>query len=154
MIIYPKESYDIIGCMMTVHRELGCGFLEKVYQEALEREFVAKGIPYKREASLEIFYKGIPLQQDYIADFVCYDKIIVELKAINKLSDIENKSTSSITRDIEIVKDELVSNDIQKILYSNLTRPELDVSVVRVVIPEMELYTIDPSRAGYRFLKV
>ena len=71
-----------------------------------------------------------------------------------KLSDIENKSTPSITRDIEIVKDELVSNDIQKILYSNLTRPELDVSVVRVVIPEMELYTIDPSRAGYRFLKV
>lgn len=71
-----------------------------------------------------------------------------------KLSDIENKSTSSITRDIEIVKDELISNDIQKILYSNLTRPELDVSVVRVVIPEMELYTIDPSRAGYRFLKV
>ena len=71
-----------------------------------------------------------------------------------KLSDIENRSTSSITRDIEIVKDELVSNDIQKILYANLTRPELDVSVVRVVIPEMELYTIDPSRAGYRFLKV
>ncbi len=71
-----------------------------------------------------------------------------------KLSDIDNKSTSSITRDIEIVKDELVSNDIQKILYSNLTRPELDVSVVRVVIPEMEVYTIDPSRAGYRFLKV
>ena len=60
----------------------------------------------------------------------------------------------AITRDIEIVKDELVSNDIQKILYANLTRPELDVSVVRVVIPEMELYTIDPSRAGYRFLKV
>ena len=71
-----------------------------------------------------------------------------------KLSDIENKSTSSITKDIEIVKDELISNDIQKILYANLTRPELDVSVVRVVIPEMELYTIDKSRAGYRFLKV
>ena len=71
-----------------------------------------------------------------------------------KLSDIENRSTSSITKDIEIVKDELISNDIQKILYANLTRPELDVSVVRVVIPEMELYTIDPSRAGYRFLKV
>lgn len=71
-----------------------------------------------------------------------------------KLSDIENKSTSSITKDIEIVKDELISNDIQKILCTNLTRPELDVSVVRVVIPEMELYTIDKSRAGYRFLKV
>ena len=71
-----------------------------------------------------------------------------------KLSDIENKSTSSITKDIEIVKDELIANDIEKILYVDLTRPELDVSVVRVVIPEMELYALDPSRAGYRFLKV
>ena len=71
-----------------------------------------------------------------------------------KLSDIENKSTSSITKDIEIVKNELISNNIEKILYVDLTRPELDVSVVRVVIPEMEVYTIDPSRAGYRFLKV
>ncbi|MBQ6512281.1 YcaO-related McrA-glycine thioamidation protein [Methanobrevibacter sp.] len=71
-----------------------------------------------------------------------------------KLSDIENKSTSSITKDIEIVKNELIANDIKKILYVDLTRPELDVSVVRVVIPEMEVYTIDPSRAGYRFLKV
>ena len=55
---------------------------------------------------------------------------------------------------IEIVKNELMANDIEKILYVDLTRPELDVSVVRVVIPEMEVYTIDPSRAGYRFLKV
>lgn len=70
------------------------------------------------------------------------------------LSDIENKSTSSITKDIEIVKSELIANDIEKILYVDLTRPEIDVSVVRVVIPEMEVYTIDPSRAGYRFLKV
>ena len=71
-----------------------------------------------------------------------------------KLSDIENRSTSSITKDIEIVKDELLANDIKKILYVDLTRPEIDVSVVRVVIPEMEVYTIDPTRAGYRFLKV
>ena len=71
-----------------------------------------------------------------------------------KLSDIENKSTSSITKDIEIVKNELMANDIEKILYVDLTRPELDVSVVRVIIPEMELFALDPSRAGYRFLKV
>jgi ribosomal protein S12 methylthiotransferase accessory factor len=70
------------------------------------------------------------------------------------LGDIENKSTSSITKDIEIVKDELTANDIDKILYVDLTRPELDVSVVRVIIPEMEVYALDPSRAGYRFLKV
>lgn len=70
------------------------------------------------------------------------------------LSDIENRSTSSITKDIEIVKDELMANDIEKILYVDLTRPELDVSVVRVIIPEMEIYAIDQSRAGYRFLRV
>ena len=71
-----------------------------------------------------------------------------------KLTDIENKSTSSITKDIEIVKNELMDNDIDKILYVDLTRPELDVSVVRVIIPEMELFALDSSRAGYRFLKV
>ena len=70
------------------------------------------------------------------------------------LSSIENKSATSITEDLEIVKEELIANDIDKILYYDLTRPELDVSVVRVIIPEMEIYAIDPSRAGYRFLKV
>jgi ribosomal protein S12 methylthiotransferase accessory factor len=70
------------------------------------------------------------------------------------LSDIENKSTTSLTEDIEIVKDELMANDIEKILYTDLTRPELDISVVRVIIPEMEIYAIDQSRAGYRFLKI
>ena len=70
------------------------------------------------------------------------------------LSDIENKATTSITKDIEIVKYELISNDIDKILYTDLTRPELDISVVRVIIPEMELYALDPTRPGYRFLKV
>ena len=70
------------------------------------------------------------------------------------ISDIKNKSTTSITEDIEIVKYELMANDIEKILYVDLTRPELDVNVVRVIIPGMELYAIDPSRAGYRFLRV
>lgn len=70
------------------------------------------------------------------------------------LSDIENKSTTSINEDLEIVKNELTSNEIKHVLYHDLTRPELDVSVVRVVIPEMELYALDQSRAGYRFLRV
>lgn len=70
------------------------------------------------------------------------------------LSSIENKSTTSITQDLEIVKNELTAHDIDKVLYYDLTRPELDVNVVRVIIPEMELYALDPSRAGYRFLKV
>jgi len=70
------------------------------------------------------------------------------------LANIENKSTHSITQDISIVKDELIENEIKHILYTDLTRPELGVSVVRVVIPEMEMYALDPERAGYRFLKV
>ena len=70
------------------------------------------------------------------------------------LSDIKNKSTTSLKKDLKIVKNELISNEIDKILYYDLTRSEIDVSVVRVIIPEMELYAIDPTRAGYRFLKV
>ncbi len=74
--------------MIKVYNELGCGFFEKVYQEALELEFKEASIPYKREQKLQILYKGKPLQLDYIADFICYDKIVVELKAVSELSDI------------------------------------------------------------------
>ena len=88
--LYEKESYAIRGCLMSVFNELGSGFLEKVYQEALEREFIEKKIPYKREAPLTIIYKGLPLQQVYVADFICYDKIIVELKAVSELTDIHS----------------------------------------------------------------
>lgn len=87
MIYYKQESYNIIGAAMEVYNNLGHGFLESVYQEALEREFVARGIPYEREKELTISYKGKPLQQTYRADFVCYGKIIVELKAVSELND-------------------------------------------------------------------
>ena len=80
-ILYKDESYRIIGAAFAVHNELGCGFLEAIYQEALEKEFNFKGIPYKREAPLPVYYKGELLSKNYIADFICYDKIIVELKA-------------------------------------------------------------------------
>lgn len=86
--IYQKETYAIRGCLKAVAFELGNGFLEKVYQEALELEFQEAGIPYKREVKLNISYKGKPLQQEYIADFVCYDKIIIELKAVSQLNEV------------------------------------------------------------------
>jgi GxxExxY protein len=84
-IIYKAESYNIIGAYMEVHRVLGCGFLEEVYQEALEREFIERKIPYVRESQLNILYKGELLNKHYKADFVCYDKIIIELKALSEL---------------------------------------------------------------------
>lgn len=68
---------------MEVRSELGCGFLEPVYQEALSVEFQESGIPFHKEARLDLEYKGIPLQKKYIADFICYNQLIVELKATN-----------------------------------------------------------------------
>ncbi len=80
------QTYAIIGAALEVHRVLGCGFLEAVYQEALAREFILRGIPFKREAELPIDYKGEPLNAKYKADFICYDDIIVELKALDNIS--------------------------------------------------------------------
>ncbi len=87
MIVYSQESYEIIGAAFAVYNELGHGFLEAVYQECLELEFVKRGIPYEREKELKIIYNGQELKQTYKADFVCYDKIIVELKAVSELND-------------------------------------------------------------------
>jgi GxxExxY protein len=84
-LLYPKESYKITGALYEVHKELGPGLLEKVYQEALEKELRMQGIPFEREKSFNISYKGEVLEQMYIADFVCYDKIVVELKAVEAL---------------------------------------------------------------------
>ena len=88
MMIYKEESYAVTGAAIEVHKQLGCGFLEKVYQEALAVEFDRRGIPYEREKRIEVRYKGVVLQQEYVADFVCYDKIIVELKAVNDLEGV------------------------------------------------------------------
>ena len=84
------ETYAIIGAAMEVHRELGNGFLEAVYQDAIEVEFQARGIPYSREHSIPISYKGHTLGTPYRADFVCHSSIIVELKAIKVLADLES----------------------------------------------------------------
>ena len=87
MIYYKQESYSIIGAALEVYNNLRHGFLEPVYQEALEREFIARSIPYERENELTIYYKDKPLKQTYKADFVCYGEIIVELKAVSELND-------------------------------------------------------------------
>ena len=101
MLLYEEETYKIIGAAMEVHRELGCGFLEAVYQEALEKEFYLQHIPYKREMPLPVYYKNELLQKTYIADFVCYDKIIVELKA---LSGLNNEHEAQILNYLKAVK--------------------------------------------------
>ena len=85
---YKEETHKIIGAAMTVHRFFGCGFTEKVYQDALEQEFRVLVIPYLREPSLHANYRGVQLRAEFIPDFICYDKIIVELKAVKELDDL------------------------------------------------------------------
>ena len=89
-LLYKEESYAIIGAMFAVHKELGAGFLERVYQDALEYEFQERGIPYEREKEIRVMYKGKPLGEPYRADFICYNKIIVELKAVKELEKLHN----------------------------------------------------------------
>ena len=89
-LLYKEESYAIIGAMFAVHKELGAGFLERVYQDALEYEFQERGIPYEREKEIRVMYKGKPLGEPYRADFICYNKIIVELKAVKELENLHN----------------------------------------------------------------
>ena len=87
MLYHDQESYAINGAAMQVYKTLGIGFLEAVYQEALAIEFTKRGIPFEREKELKVFYDGQELHTTYRADFVCYGKVIVELKAVSELDD-------------------------------------------------------------------
>jgi GxxExxY protein len=88
-LIYKEEVYAIIGAAMEVHHMLGCGFLEPVYQETLEIELTERGIPFISQAELPLSYKGRRLKKTYVADFIVFGKIIVELKALENLSSRE-----------------------------------------------------------------
>ena len=88
VFLYKEETYKIIGAAMKVHSTLGCGFTEKVYQDALEVELQKQGIPYLREPRLHVSYEGIILATTFEPDFVCYEKIILELKAVRDIEDM------------------------------------------------------------------
>jgi len=84
-----ERTYKIIGAAIEVHKELGSGFLEAVYQEGLEREFAIEQIPFKAQPIIQIRYKGQLLNKTYQPDFVCYEEILVEIKAISGLTGLE-----------------------------------------------------------------
>jgi GxxExxY protein len=85
-LILGDECYAVIGAAMEVHSQLGPGFLEAVYQESLEMELGSRSIPFEAQKTLTIYYKGRPLKKEYIADIICYGQIIVELKAMDRLT--------------------------------------------------------------------
>jgi GxxExxY protein len=86
-LLYRDEVYAIVGAAMEVHNQLGAGFAEAVYQQALEIEFGLRGISFERQVRLKVFYKGVELKCEFVADLVGYQKIIAEIKAIKDLTD-------------------------------------------------------------------
>src|SRR5260370_22649137 len=85
-ILYKEESYKIVGACFEVYREKGCGFLEAVYQECMEIELRLQGVPFVPKRPLPLEYKNCPLPTKYEPHFICYDKIILELKAVTELT--------------------------------------------------------------------
>jgi len=92
-IHFKNESYKIVGACMEVHKKLGSGFLESVYAEALTLEFKKADIPYEREKKLPVYYEDQPLKKYFKADFVCYNSIIIELKATKYLVEANQQQT-------------------------------------------------------------
>jgi len=88
-LIFRDEVYALVGAAMEVSNEMGAGFLEAVYQEALQIELAERRIPFEAQVPIGISYKGRRLVKEYIPDFICYDQVIVEIKALKQLTTIE-----------------------------------------------------------------
>ncbi len=84
-LLFEENTYKIIGACMSVHKGLGAGFLESVYHEALEKEFEIQKVNFDSKKKLQVYYNDAPLQKYFIADFICFDKIVVEIKAASFL---------------------------------------------------------------------
>ena len=115
--LYKNETYKIIGACMEVHNELGNGFLEAVYQEALGLEFKEQNIPFVQEKVIDIYYKDLLLDKKYRADFYCYDDIIVEIKALSKLTTKEDSQILNYLKATETKVGLLINFGTNKLEY-------------------------------------
>lgn len=97
-ILYKDESYAIIGACFEVYNELGNGFQEAVYQEALEIEFGLRAVPSLPHPELKLYYKGRPLKKAYIPDFTCYGTIVIEIKAVSAIDDTNRSQLHNYLR--------------------------------------------------------
>ena len=121
-LIFKEESYEIIGAAMDVHNELGSGFLEAVYQEALALEFNKRNIPFKQEKRIEITYKNQILSKHYIADFICFNKIIIETKALSELIGNHESQVINYLKATDLKLGLLINFGSESLEYKRLVR--------------------------------
>ena len=114
------QTYAIIGAAMEIHRQLGHGFLESVYQEAALVEFPLKDIPFEREVSLPIKYKNVILPTHYRADFVCFSEVIVEFKALSRLSTVEESQLLNYLKATGLKRGLLINFGTTSLQYKRL----------------------------------
>ncbi len=111
---------------MNVHSQLGFGFLEAVYQEALELEFIKLNIPFKKQEKLHIYFDGKPLKKYYIADFLCYDEIVVELKTAQSFHPTNYAQTSNYLKALNYKLGILVNFGTPSLTYKRIINPQFD----------------------------
>jgi GxxExxY protein len=119
-----RQTYLIIGCAMEVHRYLGSQFLEPVYQAALEVELDAKKIPFVREIEMPVLYKGHPLSVRYRADFVCFEEVLVELKAMERLTDREDSQVVNYLNASQIKRGLLLNFGAASLQFRRFVGPD------------------------------
>ena len=130
-----EQTYAIIGAAMEAHRELGFGFLEAVYQDALAVELGSRQIPFEREVTLPVFYKGQKLPSSYRADFICFDEVLVEIKALGRLTGVEEAQTINYLKITGLFRALLLNFGARSLEYKRLvfthTNPSADFTDLR-----------------------
>jgi GxxExxY protein len=119
-IAYDSQTYDIIGCAMDVHREKGCGFLERVYQQCMAIELRARNVPFKQQVTLPITYKGLTLSSRYCVDFICYGEVLVELKALASLTPADDAQVINYLRASDLERAVLLNFGARSLQYKRL----------------------------------
>lgn len=132
-ILYKEESYKIIGACMEVHKKLGSGFLESVYSEALELEFNKIGIPYDKEKKLQVYYEEKPLNKYFRADFVCYNSIILELKATKFLIENDRQQTLNNIKATKFRLGLLINFGTSSLTYQRIVNEFVSFVLIRVI---------------------
>ena len=118
--IKDQETYKILGAAMAVHSELGHGFLEAIYHEALEQEFSLQDIPFSKEKKLPVYYKKHKLKTFYLPDFICYDSVIVEIKALQRLSNHEESQLINYLKASGLNRGLLINFGARQLQYKRL----------------------------------